>query len=162
MNCSLTDLPKLHRCEATLPKTCSYLDTFLLGRLKRPKMLETCGLSYTRSRLTNMGFSGSRYVSWLPSFSVEVTHTHHPAQQLPPMQTSQLDAMVRQVQALFPHLPLTTVMEDLRLTRSIELTVDNILDGRVVVPPLYHHDTPVSPASPPRFMEDWDVSPSEG
>lgn len=97
-------------------------------------------------------------MSWLPSFSVEVTHTH----QLAPMQTSQLDAMTRQVHALFPHFPLQTIMDDLRVTRSVELTVDNILDGRVVVPPLYHHNTPTAPASPPRFMEDWDASPSEG
>lgn len=43
-------------------------------------------------------FLGSRYVSWFPSFSVEV-NTHHadPLSHAPPAQTSQLDAMARQV-----------------------------------------------------------------
>lgn len=41
---------------------------------------------------------GSRYVSWLPSFSVEVTHTQLLRSDQPqPAQTSQLDAMARQV-----------------------------------------------------------------
>lgn len=48
-------------------------------------------------------FDGSRYVSWLPSFSVEVTH--HAGGEVGPgnvgggavQQTSQLDAMARQV-----------------------------------------------------------------
>ena len=40
---------------------------------------------------------GSRYVSWLPSFSVEVTHTQLLPQggvRQPALQTSQLDNMV--------------------------------------------------------------------
>lgn len=80
-------------------------------------------------------FDGSRYVSWLPSFSVEVTHTQLRNHQVQPVQTSQFDAMARQVQQLFPHIPLSVVIEDLRLSRSVELTIENILDGRVVVPP---------------------------
>lgn len=43
-------------------------------------------------------FSGSRYVSWLPSFSVEVTHTNMLANNRP-VQTSQLDNMVRMKQS---------------------------------------------------------------
>lgn len=39
-------------------------------------------------------FLGSRYLSWLPSFSVEVTHTLRPANQI---HTSQLETMARQV-----------------------------------------------------------------
>lgn len=51
-----------------------------------------------KCKLTGFGFAGSRYVSWLPSFSVEVTHTQLlRADQGPPVQTSQLDAMARQV-----------------------------------------------------------------
>lgn len=79
-------------------------------------------------------FDGSRYVSWLPSFSVEVTHTqlmnrpHH-------IQTSQLDNMARQVQQMFPNMPLNIITDDLRATRSIEVTIENILDERLVPPP---------------------------
>ncbi|XP_064467008.1 E3 ubiquitin-protein ligase AMFR-like isoform X2 [Ornithodoros turicata] len=81
-------------------------------------------------------FDGSRYVSWLPSFSVEVTHTNLlGGQQPPPVQTSQLDNMARQVQQMFPHMPLNTILEDLRSTRSVELTIENILDERLIAPP---------------------------
>jgi autocrine motility factor receptor len=82
-------------------------------------------------------FDGSRYVSWLPSFSVEVTHTNLlPGQQAHATQTSQLDNMAREVQAVFPHIPQPVIMEDLRVTRSVDLTIDNILEGRIVVPPI--------------------------
>lgn len=81
-------------------------------------------------------FDGSRYVSWLPSFSVEVTHTNmlhnHRA---PPIQTSQLDNMARQVLQVFPHMPLNVVMDDLRTTRSVDFTIENILEGRLQAPP---------------------------
>ncbi|XP_033185533.1 E3 ubiquitin-protein ligase AMFR [Bombus vancouverensis nearcticus] len=82
-------------------------------------------------------FDGSRYVSWLPSFSVEVSHnrlrgnistiTHN---------NSQMDTMIRQVQQLFPQFPRNLIVEDLRGTRSIEWTVANILDGVLMSP---HH-----------------------
>lgn len=156
--------------------------------------------------------AGSRYVSWLPSFSVEVTHTSIlPGQQLR-LQTSQLDNMVsnwhdqakvrcgkiycvyrhyherllcesgncrrdtngitigwkatmsemcgwevikfriswcifnllfflpwlcslsqlRQVQAVFPNYPQSAILEDLRQTRSVDITIDNILEGRIL------------------------------
>ncbi|XP_043276997.1 E3 ubiquitin-protein ligase AMFR-like [Venturia canescens] len=82
-------------------------------------------------------FDGSRYVSWLPSFSVEVTHNRLRGDILTLAHTnSQLDAMARQVQQLFPHYPRNVVLEDLRITRSVELTVENIFDGRLTVP---HH-----------------------
>lgn len=46
-------------------------------------------------------------MSWLPSFSVEVTHSNslRGVDQTPPAQTSQLDAMARQVSlSLFIYL----------------------------------------------------------
>ncbi|XP_063981149.1 E3 ubiquitin-protein ligase AMFR-like [Diachasmimorpha longicaudata] len=82
-------------------------------------------------------FDGSRYVSWLPSFSVEVTHNRLRGDILTLAHSnSQLDAMTRHVQQLFPHYPRNVVLEDLRVTRSVELTVENILDGRLLLP---HH-----------------------
>ncbi|XP_017877816.1 E3 ubiquitin-protein ligase AMFR-like [Ceratina calcarata] len=70
-------------------------------------------------------FDGSRYVAWLPRFSLAVS---------PPRRdgidnNSQMDAMIRQVQQLFPHFPRNQIVEDLRITRSVEWTVENILDG---------------------------------
>lgn len=43
-------------------------------------------------------FLGPRYLSWLPSFSVEVTHSLRPATQI---HTSQLETMARQVIRIF-------------------------------------------------------------
>ncbi|KAL4234654.1 hypothetical protein ACF0H5_006295 [Mactra antiquata] len=82
-------------------------------------------------------FDGSRYVSWLPSFSVEVTHTNMLANhnRLTPAQTSQLDNMARQVLQVFPHMPLNAVVDDLRVTRSVDFTIENILEGRLQAPP---------------------------
>ncbi|XP_052251704.1 E3 ubiquitin-protein ligase AMFR-like isoform X2 [Dreissena polymorpha] len=80
-------------------------------------------------------FDGSRYVSWLPSFSVEVTHTNMLANNRP-VQTSQLDNMARQVLQVFPHMPRNAVIEDLRVTRSVDFTIENILEGRLLAPPV--------------------------
>ncbi|XP_074646773.1 E3 ubiquitin-protein ligase AMFR-like [Tubulanus polymorphus] len=84
-------------------------------------------------------FDGSRYVSWLPSFSVEVTHTQFLGnvrrQNITPNQTSQLDHMARQVQGVFPNVSIETIQEDLRVTFSVEQTIENILEGRLISPP---------------------------
>ncbi|CAG9837281.1 unnamed protein product [Diabrotica balteata] len=82
-------------------------------------------------------FDGSRYVSWLPSFSVEVSNAQPIRQNHISASNSQLDAMARQVQTLFPHIPIPTIIEDLRVTRSVELTIENVLDGRLVAPPMF-------------------------
>ncbi|XP_068620240.1 E3 ubiquitin-protein ligase AMFR-like [Battus philenor] len=71
-------------------------------------------------------FDGSRYVSWLPSFSVEVTRVR-----AEPPAASQLDAMARQVQQVFPQYSVGSLVADLARTRSPDLTVDNILAGRL-------------------------------
>lgn len=36
---------------------------------------------------------------------------------------------------MFPQIPLNLITEDLSETRSVELTVENILEGRLVAPP---------------------------
>ena len=96
-------------------------------------------------------FDGSRYASWLPSVSVEVTRPHIiniGVGAIPPqepnetitlssrsaLQNPQLESMARQVLEFFPHLPLNTIVDDLRITRSVEQTIENVLDERVVVP----------------------------
>ncbi|KAK8722279.1 hypothetical protein OTU49_012348 [Cherax quadricarinatus] len=84
------------------------------------------------------GTAGWRYVSWLPSFSVEQSHTqlprHHQANSQP-ASTSQLDNLARQVQQMFPDVSYSHVLEDLRHTHSLEITIDNILEQRLVSPP---------------------------
>lgn len=105
-------------------------------------------------------FDGSRYASWLPTVSVEVSRPHLLSIGLvtgeapvPPSRTplhnSQLESMIRQVQEWFPHLPVSVISEDLRQTRSVELTMENILDGRVTAPsiPSSREGSPTLPSS---------------
>lgn len=84
-------------------------------------------------------FNGSRYVSWLPNFSVEVTHINtvlraNPSVAQTAAHTSQLRNMARQVQQMFPHYPTSIIIADLQLSRSMEITIDNILEGRLQIP----------------------------
>lgn len=39
-----------------------------------------------------------------------------------------------QIQEMFPQVPSYLVIQDLQLTRSVEVTTDNILEGRIQVP----------------------------
>ncbi|XP_038136982.1 E3 ubiquitin-protein ligase AMFR-like [Cyprinodon tularosa] len=78
-------------------------------------------------------FDGSRIASWLPSFSVEVMHTNN-ILGMAQANNSQLMAMAHQIQEMFPQVPSYLVIQDLQLTRSVEVTTDNILEGRIQVP----------------------------
>lgn len=78
-------------------------------------------------------FDGSRIASWLPSFSVEVMHTTN-ILGITQASNSQLNAMAHQIQDMFPQVPYHLVLMDLQLTRSVEITTDNILEGRIQVP----------------------------
>lgn len=78
-------------------------------------------------------FDGSRIASWLPSFSVEVMHTTN-ILGMAQANNSQLMAMAHQIQEMFPQVPSYLVIQDLQLTRSVEVTTDNILEGRIQVP----------------------------
>lgn len=86
-------------------------------------------------------FNGSRYVSWLPNFSVEVTHINSVLRTESILReattanhTSQIRNMARDVQEMFPRFPLSTLIADLTISRSMEVTIDNILEGRLQVP----------------------------
>ena len=86
-------------------------------------------------------FDGSRYARWLPSVSVEVTspnvinfnsiqlNRNDSPSDLAHQQ--QIEYMGQQVLDLFPQFSLTTILNDLRVTQSIEHTIENILDGRL-------------------------------
>ncbi|XP_056596056.1 autocrine motility factor receptor a [Triplophysa dalaica] len=78
-------------------------------------------------------FDGSRIASWLPSFSVEVMHTTN-ILGIVHANNSQLNAMAHQIQEMFPQVPYHLILQDLQLTRSVEVTTDNILEGRIQVP----------------------------
>ncbi|XP_055789479.1 autocrine motility factor receptor a [Salvelinus fontinalis] len=95
-------------------------------------------------------FDGSRIASWLPSFSVEVMHTTNILGIVQQANNSQLNAMAHQIGEMFPEVPYHLVLQDLQLTRSVEVTTDNILDGRIVVPfpiqPVDHSASQVNPS----------------
>ncbi|CAL1279395.1 unnamed protein product [Larinioides sclopetarius] len=89
----------------------------------------------SNSRNQYFQFEGSRYVSWLPSF-FGVPHSNATGESnLSPEQIAEFESMARQVQQMFPNMPLSCIMEDLRSTKSVEVTVENILDGKLVAPP---------------------------
>uniref|UniRef100_F6VAW2 Zinc finger protein n=1 Tax=Ciona intestinalis TaxID=7719 RepID=F6VAW2_CIOIN len=93
-------------------------------------------------------FDGSRFATWLPSFSVEVMRTTGlPANQQP--SNSQLDTMVREVQDIFPQIPAQVIRNDLQLTGSVETTTDHILEGQVTIP-----TNPRLPTAPPVATPD--------
>ncbi|XP_064878458.1 E3 ubiquitin-protein ligase AMFR isoform X2 [Oncorhynchus nerka] len=95
-------------------------------------------------------FDGSRIASWLPSFSVEVMHTTNILGIVQQANNSQLNAMAHQIGEMFPEVPYHLVLQDLQLTRSVEVTTDNILDGRIAVPfpiqPVDHSASQVNPS----------------
>merc|ERR1711988_924424 len=71
-------------------------------------------------------FNSDHWLSFLPSCSVEVVRRSesHPGN------------MVDAVAAIFPNVPRNVIAEDLARTGSVELTTENILDGRI--PTLKH------------------------
>lgn len=52
------------------------------------------------------------------------------------------------MQQLFPHFPISLIIEDLRLTRSVELTIENVLDGRLVGPAMFREPEVLQTPSP--------------
>nr|XP_002127598.1 E3 ubiquitin-protein ligase AMFR isoform X2 [Ciona intestinalis] len=104
-------------------------------------------------------FDGSRFATWLPSFSVEVMRSAHGAQAMVTTTTglpanqqpsnSQLDTMVREVQDIFPQIPAQVIRNDLQLTGSVETTTDHILEGQVTIP-----TNPRLPTAPPVATPD--------
>lgn len=85
-------------------------------------------------------------MSWLPNFSVEVTHINNllRADVVPQTtlvtHTSQIRSMAHQVQQMFPRFPMSVIIADLQVTRSLELTIDNLLEGRLIIPAHFQAD----------------------
>lgn len=83
-------------------------------------------------------FDGSRYISWLPSVSLEVSHSNIISTTPTQSQINdspQLNSMVEQVQSMFPNIGISVIMQDLRATQSIDVTVDNIIQQRLAPAP---------------------------
>lgn len=87
-----------------------------------------------RQMRTNLfRFNGSRYFSWLPNLSVEVTHNLGNGFLRINISENQLNLMAQQVHQVFPHVPLQAIQTNIRETHSAELTIENILSGRLVL-----------------------------
>ena len=79
-------------------------------------------------------FNGSRYASWLPSFSLQVTNGAIPGflgSAGAALEPERLNQMTQQITQLFPHIPVDLIQQDLRQTHSVDLTVENILEDRL-------------------------------
>ncbi|XP_029378984.1 E3 ubiquitin-protein ligase AMFR isoform X2 [Echeneis naucrates] len=105
-------------------------------------------------------FDGSRIASWLPSFSVEVMATTN-FLAMAPTNPSQLTATAQQIQEMFPQVPLQLILQDLEITRSLEVTTDNILEGRIPTVPPLAVEQPLIQVTPPPEAEGGASSESE-
>ncbi len=81
-------------------------------------------------------FDGSRYISWLPSFSLQVTNGGNVYLPLlrpnrNEIEPERLNEMTQQISQMFPHIPVESIQNDLRQTHSVELTIENILQDRL-------------------------------
>lgn len=45
-------------------------------------------------------------------------------------------------------MPMSVITEDLRSTRSVEQTVENVLDGRLIAPPIFREPETISVRRP--------------
>lgn len=76
-------------------------------------------------------FDGSRYSSWLPSFSIEINHNFPFRLGRARLTTVQLSSMAQSVQQVFPQIAYEIILADLQRTQSIDATIENIIDHRI-------------------------------
>lgn len=80
-------------------------------------------------------FDGSRYSSWLPSFSIEINHNFPFRLGRARLSAVQLTSMAQSVQQVFPQVPYEIILADLQRTQSIDATIENIIDHRIRIEP---------------------------
>lgn len=80
-------------------------------------------------------FDGSRYSSWLPSFSIEISHNFPFRLGRARLTDVQLISTAQSVQQIFPQVPYEAILADLRQTQSIDATIENIMDQRIHIEP---------------------------
>ncbi|ELR11345.1 CUE domain containing protein [Acanthamoeba castellanii str. Neff] len=86
---------------------------------------------------------------WLPGFRVQVVRRPRV-----PLMATAPEEWVRAVQEIFPHVPSESIAADLRYTRSVDATIDNVLHNRASPPP------PESPASAEPNLPTTTTTPS--
>lgn len=82
-------------------------------------------------------FDGSRYISWLPSFSLQVTNGGNimlpMLRNRSPIEPERLNEMTQQISQMFPNISIEAIQNNLRQTHSIELTIENFLQDPMTV-----------------------------
>jgi hypothetical protein len=85
-------------------------------------------------------FDGSRYSSWLPSFSIEINHNFPFRLGRARLTGVQLASMAQNVQQVFPQIPYEIILADLQRTQAIDATIENIIDHRIRIEPQQTHN----------------------
>ncbi|CAG0890984.1 unnamed protein product [Cyprideis torosa] len=113
----------------------------LLSWLEQDASCPTCRRTLDITKEGSPVHRRPRMLSWLPSFTVEIT----PSQMLQERTRhagrsggAHTRAMAREIQELFPNLSRITIEEDLRRTGSADQTVENILEGYLTTPVAQH------------------------
>lgn len=91
----------------------------------------------------------SGWAGWLPSLSVEVIRSPNFDPNMLLAANPALANQVAMVQNVFPDMPVGVVIQDLLASGSAEMTINNILEGRLVPPPQPVVQQP-PPIQPPR------------
>ena len=71
---------------------------------------------------------GQRWFPWLPT--IQVVSERRGGQQFPVVRGPPQEAIQR-VQEVFPHIPPQVIAFDLMQTHSVELTIENFIEGRI-------------------------------
>ncbi|CAF5079486.1 unnamed protein product, partial [Rotaria sp. Silwood1] len=85
-------------------------------------------------------FDGSRYSSWLPSFSIEINHNFPFRLGRARLTDVQLTSTAQNIQQIFPQIPYDIILADLQQTQSIDTTIENIMDHRIHIEPEQTHN----------------------
>ena len=106
-------------------------------------------------------FDGSRYSSWLPSFSIEINHNFPFRLGRTRLSAVQLTSMAQNVQQVFPQVPYEIILADLQRTQSIDATIENIIDHRIRIEPAQAHPQQDTSASEESSYTSASASSSE-
>eukprot|EP01119_Soliformovum_irregulare_P004348 TRINITY_DN1533_c0_g2_i2.p1 TRINITY_DN1533_c0_g2~~TRINITY_DN1533_c0_g2_i2.p1 ORF type:complete len:660 (-),score=192.88 TRINITY_DN1533_c0_g2_i2:91-2070(-) len=92
-------------------------------------------------------WQGGRWFRWLPTIEIHTQRNHRPMGPLgtPGNSTGNspnLAEMIRQLQEIVPHVPSHILAADLRITGNVNDTLENVLEGRIEIPPETHTFTP--------------------
>lgn len=72
---------------------------------------------------------GTRH-SWWPGFSIQVSNADSAHSQ--DSNKKNFKKMAREVQQMFPNILLSQIIEELEKTHSVQMTIENILDGKIL------------------------------